>query len=56
LKYNPKKEEVKGMLPLGCFPLEGERGSFSKLPQRINGYKKENFDSTYNFIMLKYRH
>jgi len=36
LKYIPKKEGVKGMLPLSCFPLWGERGSFSKLPQRIN--------------------
>jgi hypothetical protein len=26
LKYIPKKEGVKGMLPLGCFPLWGREG------------------------------
>jgi hypothetical protein len=34
----PKKEGVRGILPLSCIPLWGERGSFSKLPQRINEY------------------
>jgi hypothetical protein len=26
LKNTPKKEGVKGMLPLGCFPLWGREG------------------------------
>jgi hypothetical protein len=26
LKYIPKKKGVKGMLPLGCFPLWGREG------------------------------
>jgi hypothetical protein len=45
LKYIPKKEGVKGMLPLGCFPLWGREGVILQAAaenKRIE--KKEDFN------------
>jgi hypothetical protein len=45
LKKNLNKRGGKGMLPLGCLPLWGERGSPSQLPQRISELQeKEDFN------------
>jgi len=49
LKYIPIKEGVKGIAPWAASPSGGERGSFSKLPQRINEYRKKRI-STESFI------
>jgi len=45
LKYIPKKEGVKGMLPLDCFPLWGREGVILQAAtdnKRIE--KKEDFN------------
>jgi hypothetical protein len=51
LKYIPEKEGVKGMLPLGCFPLWGREGVILQAAaenKRIE--KKEDFNRTKNCI------
>jgi hypothetical protein len=45
LKYIPKKEGVKGMLPLGCFPLWGrERVILQTAAENKRIEKKEDFN------------
>ena len=50
----PKKEGVKGMPSLGCFPLWGREGAFTKLSQREMEYrKKEDFNRAKKLISLQ---
>jgi hypothetical protein len=39
------------MLPLDCFPPGGERGSFSKLPQRINEERQKRISTERAFYI-----
>jgi len=54
LKYIPKKEGVKGMLPSGCFPLWGREGVIF---QAAAGNKrietKEDFNREPKKVLLK---
>jgi len=49
--YPKKKRGLRGCSPWAASPSGGERGSFSKLPQRINEYRQKRI-STEPVILL----